>query len=204
MGPTGALSPVPPAGPCRLGSPEGEVKIKRRPVKPGTGKLEKVPARRKASSCEEGGKKKLKAKAKESLRPAAPGGPSATAPPGSLFGGTDSRHFGSRDEGARLASERLKKATRKSKVLQSALRVSRGGGPPVGGQGLHGLGGAEGGVQGLGALVRPGSTHRARGCKGRGAGFAGTGGAGWTGAPGHRLEVLSCGWGGGGGAVGRL
>ncbi|NXW93881.1 BAHC1 protein, partial [Alopecoenas beccarii] len=113
-------------GPCRLGSPEGEVKIKRRPVKPGTGKLEKVPARRKVGGCEEGGKKKLKAKAKESLRPAAPGGPSATAPPGSLFGGTDPRHFGSRDEGARLASERLKKATRKSKVLQSALRRKNG------------------------------------------------------------------------------
>ncbi|XP_065503760.1 BAH and coiled-coil domain-containing protein 1 [Caloenas nicobarica] len=113
-------------GPCRLGSPEGEVKIKRRPVKPGTSKLEKVPARRKAGGCEEGGKKKLKAKAKESLRPVAPSGPSATAPPGSLFGGTDPRHFGSRDEGARLASERLKKATRKSKVLQSALRRKNG------------------------------------------------------------------------------
>ncbi|NXW11424.1 BAHC1 protein, partial [Fregetta grallaria] len=114
-------------GPCRLGSPEGEVKIKRRPVKPGTGKLEKVPARRKAGGCEEGGKKKLKAKPKESLRPPAPSGPSAPAPAGSLFAGTDPRHFGARDEGARLASERLKKATRKSKVLQSALRVSVGG-----------------------------------------------------------------------------
>ncbi|NXF55936.1 BAHC1 protein, partial [Oceanites oceanicus] len=114
-------------GPCRLGSPEGEVKIKRRPVKPGTGKLEKVPARRKAGGCEEGGKKKLKGKPKESLRPPAPSGPSAPAPAGSLFAGTDPRHFGPRDEGARLASERLKKATRKSKVLQSALRVSVGG-----------------------------------------------------------------------------
>ncbi|XP_072736861.1 BAH and coiled-coil domain-containing protein 1 isoform X3 [Ciconia boyciana] len=113
-------------GPCRLGSPEGEVKIKRRPVKPGTGKLEKVPARRKAGGCEEGGKKKLKAKPKESLRPPAPSGPSAPAPAGSLFAGTDPRHFGPRDEGARLASERLKKATRKSKVLQSALRRKNG------------------------------------------------------------------------------
>ncbi|KAM6111319.1 LOW QUALITY PROTEIN: BAH and coiled-coil domain-containing protein 1 [Pterocles gutturalis] len=114
-------------GPCRLGSPEGEVKIKRRPVKPGTGKLEKVPARRKAGGCEEaGGKKKLKAKGKESLRPPAPSGPSAPAPPGSLFGGADPRHFGARDEGARLAGERLKKATRKSKVLQSALRRKNG------------------------------------------------------------------------------
>ncbi|KAF1571393.1 BAH and coiled-coil domain-containing protein 1, partial [Eudyptes moseleyi] len=113
-------------GPCRLGSPEGEVKIKRRPVKPGTGKLEKVPARRKAGGCEEGGKKKLKAKPKESLRPPAPSGPSAPATAGSLFAGTDPRHFGPRDEGARLASERLKKATRKSKVLQSALRRKNG------------------------------------------------------------------------------
>ncbi|NWS78574.1 BAHC1 protein, partial [Crotophaga sulcirostris] len=113
-------------GPCRLGSPEGEVKIKRRPVKPGTGKLEKVPVRRKAGSCEEGGKKKLKAKPKESLRPATTSGPSASATAGSLFASTDPRHFGTRDEGARLASERLKKATRKSKVLQSALRRKNG------------------------------------------------------------------------------
>ncbi|XP_071881849.1 BAH and coiled-coil domain-containing protein 1 isoform X2 [Anas platyrhynchos] len=113
-------------GPCRLGSPEGEVKIKRRPVKPGAGKLEKVPARRKAGGCEEGGKKKLKAKPKESLRAPAPSGPSAPTPPSSLFGGADPRHFGARDDGARLASERLKKATRKSKVLQSALRRKNG------------------------------------------------------------------------------
>ncbi|NXN96429.1 BAHC1 protein, partial [Rhinopomastus cyanomelas] len=111
-------------GPCSLGSPEGEVKIKRRPVKPGTGKLEKVPARRKAA--EEGGKKKLKAKPKESLRPVATSGPSAPATPSNLFGGPEPRHFGVRDEGARLASERLKKATRKSKVLASALRRKSG------------------------------------------------------------------------------
>ncbi|NXX99063.1 BAHC1 protein, partial [Centropus bengalensis] len=113
-------------GPCHLGSPEGEVKIKRRAVKPGTGKLEKVPVRRKAGGCEEGSKKKLKAKPKESLRPPATSGPSAPTPAGSLFGSTDPRHFGTRDEGARLASERLKKATRKSKVLQSALRRKNG------------------------------------------------------------------------------
>lgn len=131
---------VPPTGPCRLGSPEGEVKIKRRPVKPGAGKLEKVPARRKAGGCEEGGKKKLKAKPKESLRAPAPSGPSAPTPPNSLFGGADPRHFGARDDGARLASERLKKATRKSKVLQSALRVSAGWGGPGGSWGARGLG----------------------------------------------------------------
>ncbi|XP_072207722.1 BAH and coiled-coil domain-containing protein 1 isoform X4 [Excalfactoria chinensis] len=116
-------------GPCRLGSPEGEVKIKRRPGKPGVGKLEKVPARRKAGGCEEGGsKKKLKAKPKESLRAAGPSGPSSAAPPSacSLFGAADPRHFGAREDGARLASERLKKATRKSKVLQSALRRKNG------------------------------------------------------------------------------
>lgn len=118
---------APPPGPCLLGSPEGEVKIKRRPGKPGAGKLEKVPARRKAGGCEEGGsKKKLKAKPKESLRAAGPSGPSSAAPPSacSLFGAADPRHFAAREDGARLASERLKKATRKSKVLQSALRVS--------------------------------------------------------------------------------
>ncbi|XP_015735518.1 BAH and coiled-coil domain-containing protein 1 isoform X3 [Coturnix japonica] len=116
-------------GPCRLGSPEGEVKIKRRPGKPGVGKLEKVPARRKTGSCEEGGsKKKLKAKPKESLRVAGPSGPSSAGPPSacSLFGAADPRHFGAREDGARLASERLKKATRKSKVLQSALRRKNG------------------------------------------------------------------------------
>ncbi|XP_063265441.1 BAH and coiled-coil domain-containing protein 1 isoform X1 [Prinia subflava] len=113
-------------GPCRLGSPEGEVKIKRRPVKPGAaGKLEKVPGRRKAGGCPEGSKKKLKAKAKESLRPPGPGGPSPPGPPGSLFGGTDPRLLGPRDEGARLG-ERGKKGTRKSKGLQAALRRKNG------------------------------------------------------------------------------
>lgn len=103
------------------------MKIKQRPVKPGAGKLEKVPVRRKAGGCEEGGKKKLKPKPKESPRPSTTSGPSALAPASSLFGGTEPRHFTARDEGARLASERLKKATRKSKVLQSALRVSMEG-----------------------------------------------------------------------------
>lgn len=138
--PMGYPDPSVPPGPCRLGSPEGEVKIKRRPVKPGTGKLEKVPVRRKAG--EEGGKKKLKAKPKESLRAPAPSGSSAAAAAGSIFASTDPRHYGARDEGARLASERLKKATRKSKALQSALRVSWGG--------THGPWGAEGWVLRLG------------------------------------------------------
>lgn len=142
------------------------MKIKRRPVKPGAGKLEKVPVRRKAGSCEEGGKKKLKAKPKESLRPPVTSGPSAPAPPGSLFGGTEPRHFGARDEGARLASERLKKATRKSKVLQSALRVSRGaegGGHPATGADRE-VG------AGHGVLRSLGSTDETLGCRGMGAG----------------------------------
>lgn len=117
------------------------MKIKQRPVKPGgAGKLEKVPGRRKAGGCPEGSKKKLKAKAKESLRPPAPGGPSPPGPPGSLFGGTDPRLLGPRDEGARLG-ERGKKGTRKSKGLQAALRVSRGwgGGTPGLGAGRCGV-----------------------------------------------------------------
>lgn len=124
--PWGSLTPLP-AGPCRLGSPEGEVKIKQRPVKPGgAGKLEKVPGRRKTGGCPEGSKKKLKTKAKESLRPPAPGCPSPSGPPSSLFGGSDPRLLGPRDEGARLG-ERGKKGTRKSKGLQAALRVSGAG-----------------------------------------------------------------------------
>lgn len=142
-----SLTPVPP-GPCRLGSPEGEVKIKQRPVKPGgAGKLEKVPGRRKAGGCPEGSKKKLKAKAKESLRPTAPGCPSPSGPPSSLFGGSDPRLLGTRDEGARLG-ERGKKGTRKSKGLQAALRVSGG---------WSGLRGREMGcLHGLGPLTGPG------------------------------------------------
>lgn len=109
------------------------MKIKQRPVKPGgAGKLEKVPGRRKAGGCPEGSKKKLKAKAKESLRPPVPGGPSPPGPPSSLFGGSDPRLLGPRDEGARLG-ERGKKGTRKSKGLQAALRVSGAGlGAPLG------------------------------------------------------------------------
>ncbi|KAM8797054.1 LOW QUALITY PROTEIN: BAH and coiled-coil domain-containing protein 1 [Eudromia elegans] len=113
-------------GPCRLGSPEGEVKIKRRPVKPGAGKLEKVPARRKAGAGDEGAKKKLKEKGKEGARAPAPSGTGAAAASSSLFGGAEPRPFGARDDGARLAGERLKKATRKSKALQSALRRKNG------------------------------------------------------------------------------
>lgn len=106
-------------GPCRIPSPEGQVKIKRRPVKPGVGRLEKVPVCR-AGSCESSNKKKLKAKAKELHC-----GPGTSATTEGLFSASQARSFTVRDDAGKLSSERLKKATRKSKVLQSALRVSR-------------------------------------------------------------------------------
>ncbi|XP_037769738.1 BAH and coiled-coil domain-containing protein 1 isoform X1 [Chelonia mydas] len=113
-------------GPCRISSPEGEVKIKRRPGKPGAGKLEKVPARRKTGGCEGVAKKKLKGKPKESLRQLVKSGTGSLAASNSPFPGTDSRQFTPREDGAKISSERLKKATRKTKVLQSALRRKNG------------------------------------------------------------------------------
>ncbi|XP_070592868.1 BAH and coiled-coil domain-containing protein 1 [Erythrolamprus reginae] len=107
-------------GPCRIPSPEGQVKIKRRPVKPGLGRLEKVPLCR-AGSCENSSKKKLKSKAKEFH--CGPGTSSATE---GLFSSSQARSFANRDDAGKLSSERLKKATRKSKVLQSALRRKNG------------------------------------------------------------------------------
>ncbi|XP_074870416.1 LOW QUALITY PROTEIN: BAH and coiled-coil domain-containing protein 1 [Carettochelys insculpta] len=117
-------------GPCRISSPEGEVKIKQRPGKPGpepgTGKLEKLPVRRKAGACEGGTKKKLKGKSKDSLRPLVPSGAGSLGPSASPFASASSRQFTPRDDVAKISSERLKKATRKSKVLQSALRRKNG------------------------------------------------------------------------------
>ncbi|XP_065419826.1 LOW QUALITY PROTEIN: BAH and coiled-coil domain-containing protein 1 [Chrysemys picta bellii] len=113
-------------GPCRISSPEGEVKIKRRPGKPGAGKLEKVPAKRKTGACEGTAKKKLKGNPKESLRQLVQSGAGSLAASNSPFPGTDARQFTPREEGAKISSERLKKATRKSKVLQSALRRKNG------------------------------------------------------------------------------
>ncbi|XP_028570150.2 BAH and coiled-coil domain-containing protein 1 isoform X4 [Podarcis muralis] len=107
-------------GPCRIPSPEGQVKIKRRPVKPGVGRLEKVPVCR-AASCEASSKKKLKSKAKELQC-----GPGTSAANEGLFSGSQARLFATRDDTGKLNSERLKKATRKSKVLQSALRRKNG------------------------------------------------------------------------------
>lgn len=101
---------LPPTGACRLSSPEGEVKIKRRTVKNKVGpKLERPPGAP--------GKKKAKGKAKGGLC-AEPG-----AAPGrdALFNPT--RTFACREEGSKLASERLKRATRKNAMLQPVLRV---------------------------------------------------------------------------------
>lgn len=103
-----------PTGACRLSSPEGEVKIKRRTVKSKMGpKLERAPGRRPPGAP---GKKKTKGKAKSGLR-AEPGATSRDA----LFGPT--RAFACREGGSKLASERLKRATRKSAMLQPVLRV---------------------------------------------------------------------------------
>ncbi|XP_045692083.1 BAH and coiled-coil domain-containing protein 1 [Phyllostomus hastatus] len=105
-------------GACRLSSPESEVKIKRRTVKAKVGtKLERAPGRRPPGAP---GKKKAKGKAKGGLR-AEPG-----APPGrdALF--SPARALPCREEGSQLASERLKRATRKSSVLQPGLRRKNG------------------------------------------------------------------------------
>uniref|UniRef100_A0A8C4W4E9 BAH domain and coiled-coil containing 1 n=1 Tax=Gopherus evgoodei TaxID=1825980 RepID=A0A8C4W4E9_9SAUR len=113
-------------GPCRISSPEGEVKIKQRPGKPGAGKLEKVPPRRKTGACEGTTKEKLKGKPKESLRQLVQSAAGSLAASNSPFPGTDARQLAPREDGAKISSERLKKATRKSKVLQSALRRKNG------------------------------------------------------------------------------
>ncbi|KAL7989568.1 hypothetical protein Chor_012234 [Crotalus horridus] len=107
-------------GPCRIPSPEGQVKIKRRAVKPGLGRLEKVPVCR-VGSCENSSKKKLKSKAKEFHC-----GPGTSSTGEGLFSSSQARSFANRDDAGKLSSERLKKATRKSKVLQSALRRKNG------------------------------------------------------------------------------
>ncbi|XP_044312372.1 BAH and coiled-coil domain-containing protein 1 isoform X3 [Varanus komodoensis] len=107
-------------GPCRIPSPEGQVKIKQRPAKPGVGRLEKVPVCQ-ANSCESSSKKKLKNKAKELQC-----GPGTSTASEGLFPGSQARTFTARDDAGKLSSERLKKATRKSKVLQSALRRKNG------------------------------------------------------------------------------
>ncbi|XP_058532701.1 BAH and coiled-coil domain-containing protein 1 [Ochotona princeps] len=105
-------------GPCHLSSPEGEVKIKRRTSKVKVGaKLERAAGRRLSGAS---GKKRAKNKARASLR-AEPG---ATPGRDALLGPT--RAFPCRAEGNKLASERLKRATRKSAVLPAALRRKNG------------------------------------------------------------------------------
>ncbi|XP_006869698.1 PREDICTED: BAH and coiled-coil domain-containing protein 1, partial [Chrysochloris asiatica] len=105
-------------GACRLSSPESEVKIKRRAVKTKVGtKLERAPGRRPPGASS---KKKAKGKARGGLR-AEPGAPAARD---ALFG--PARAFACHEEGSKLASERLKRATRKNSVLQPALRRKNG------------------------------------------------------------------------------
>lgn len=82
-------------------------------------KLERAPGRRPPGAP---GKKKAKGKAKGSLRAEPGAAPSRDA----LF--SPARAFTCREEGSKLASERLKRATRKSTILQPGLRV-RGSGP---------------------------------------------------------------------------
>lgn len=112
---------LPPTGACRLSSPESEVKIKRRAVKAKVGaKLERATGRRPPGAS---GKKKAKGKARGGLRAETGATPSRDA----LFGPT--RAYACREEGSKLASERLKRATRKSTMLQPGLRVRAGGHP---------------------------------------------------------------------------
>lgn len=115
-------SHLPRTGACHLSSPDSEVKVKRRVVKTEVGaKLERAPGRRPPGAP---GRKKAKGKAKGSLRTDAGTAPSRDA----LF--SPARAFTCRDEGSELASERLKRATRKSTILQPGLRV-RAAGPAV-------------------------------------------------------------------------
>ncbi|XP_011788684.1 PREDICTED: BAH and coiled-coil domain-containing protein 1 [Colobus angolensis palliatus] len=105
-------------GACRLSSPESEVKIKRRPVKARMGTtLERASGQRPPGAL---GKKKAKGKAKGGLR-AEPG---AIPSRDTLF--SPSRAFTCHEEGSQLASERLKRATRKGTVLQPVLRRKNG------------------------------------------------------------------------------
>lgn len=83
-------------------------------------KLERAPGRRPP-----GGPGKKKAKAKGGLRAEPGAAPSREA----LCG--PARAFTCHEEGSRLASERLKRATRKSTVLQPGLRVRAGRRPEV-------------------------------------------------------------------------
>ncbi|KAB1266166.1 BAH and coiled-coil domain-containing protein 1 [Camelus dromedarius] len=105
-------------GACRLSSPESEVKVKRRTVKAKVGgKLERAPGRRPPGGPS---RKKAAGKATGSLR-AEPG----TTPCREALCGP-ARAFACHEEGSRLASERLKRATRKSTALPPALRRKNG------------------------------------------------------------------------------
>ncbi|XP_012590209.1 PREDICTED: BAH and coiled-coil domain-containing protein 1 [Condylura cristata] len=98
-------------GACRLSSPESEVKIKRRTAKAaGSARLERPPG---------APGKKAKGQARGGLRAEPGAAPSRDA----LFG--PARAF-CREEGSKLASERLKRATRKNTLLQPGLRRKNG------------------------------------------------------------------------------
>ncbi|XP_069055870.1 BAH and coiled-coil domain-containing protein 1 isoform X2 [Pleurodeles waltl] len=103
-------------GSCPASSPEGEVKVRKRPVahradmRATSSKMTRLPVRKK-SLASEGEHKKTKA----TLRRRIPASPRIL-----------SSGMVSAAEMGRIASERIKKATRKNKALQSALRRKNG------------------------------------------------------------------------------
>lgn len=115
-------------------------------------KLERAPGRRPPGAP---GKKKAKGKAKGGLR-AEPG---TTPSRDTLF--SPARAFTCREEGSKLASERLKRATRKSTILQPGLRVGSAGTPATGHPGRPGLRGRASDTEGAPALS-PLPAHVAR------------------------------------------
>lgn len=117
--PAGGQGPCdapPHAGACRLSSPESGVKIKRRTVRAtGSSKPRRAPGRGPP------GRRTAVGRARGSLR-AEPG---ATPSRDTLFSPT--RAFTCREGSSKLASERLKRATRKSTALPPGLRVRLAG-----------------------------------------------------------------------------
>ncbi|XP_073092193.1 BAH and coiled-coil domain-containing protein 1 isoform X3 [Manis javanica] len=116
--PAGGQGPCdapPHAGACRLSSPESGVKIKRRTVRAtGSSKPRRAPGRGPP------GRRTAVGRARGSLR-AEPG---ATPSRDTLFSPT--RAFTCREGSSKLASERLKRATRKSTALPPGLRRKNG------------------------------------------------------------------------------
>ncbi|XP_029455082.1 BAH and coiled-coil domain-containing protein 1 [Rhinatrema bivittatum] len=100
-------------GPCKMSSPGGEVKIKKRAVKHG----ETIQHRKGESGEAPSPEEKLKGRPKGSLQRRIQSESRGLQSSETLF---------SSREGGKISSERLKKATRKNKVLQSALRRKNG------------------------------------------------------------------------------